>query len=147
MTDAQAYPPPGTLAYAEMQAAHYGEIPPHVPPAHTPEHLAPGPQPVEIPAGRSMAPIASLPPSDFLMSLTGFDEIAIAARFGQPLHTIREDPIAAGRALAFVHYRRAGQNDVDAHNAALSLTLREVTEFFVPEGDPADAEGNGVGAP
>lgn len=145
-TDAHAYPPPGTLAYAEMQAAHYGEIPPHVPPAHTPERLAPIVPPAEIPEGRSMAPIANLSPSDFLMSLTGFDEIAIAARFGQPLHTLRADPIAAGRALAFVHYRRAGQNDVDAHNAALGLTLREVSEFFLPEPDAPSAEGNDDGA-
>ena len=99
----------------------------------------------EIPEGRSMAPVSPLPPSELLMSLTGFDEIAIAAKFGEKITTLREDAIAAGRALAFVHYRRAGKNDVDAHHAALTLTLREVSEFFTPEpnADAASAEGNG----
>lgn len=103
------------------------------------------PQAPAIPEGRHMAPIATLPPSEFLMSLNGFDEIAIAARFGHPITALREDPIAAGRAMAFVHYRRTGQNDHDAHQAALSLTLREVSEFFQPE-DRASAEGNDDGA-
>jgi hypothetical protein len=134
------------MTYPTHPLGHPEAADAYVPPAHTPAHLTPGPQPAEIPAGRSMAPIASLPPSDFLMSLTGFDEIAIAARFGQTLTVLREDPIAAGRALAFVHYRRAGQNDVEAHNTALSLTLREVSEFFVPEPGDASAEGNGSGA-
>lgn len=98
-----------------------------------------------IPEGRSMAPRATLAPSEFLMSLTGFDEIAIAARFGEKISTMRgDDPILTGRALAFVHYRRAGQNDHDAHQAALALTLREVTEFFPPEAP--SAEGNESGA-
>lgn len=123
------------------QPPYYG--PPQVP-AHTPGHLAPQPSGPEIPDGRHMAPVSSLPPSEALMSLTGFDEIAIAARFGASISALRDDPIAAGRALAFVHYRRAGQNDVDAHNAALSLTLREVSEFHAPE--PPSAEGNEHGA-
>lgn len=130
-----------TNPYEPMPAAY-----PAQPPAHTPEHLAPQPPSPEIPEGRHMVPVTSLPPSEFLMSLTGFDEIAIAARFGAPLTALREDPIATGRAMAFVHYRRAGQNDVDAHNAALSLTLREVTEFFPPEPKAEDAEGNDDGA-
>lgn len=115
-------------------------------PAHTPAHLAPGAPPVEIPEGRHGAPVASLPPSEFLMSLTGFDEIAIAARFGEKITDLRADPIAAGRAMAFVHYRRAGANDHDAHNAALALTLREVSEFFQPEPVDASAEGNDAAA-
>lgn len=116
-------------------------------PAHTPEHLAPQPAAPQIPEGRHAAPISHMPPSEFLMSLTGFDEIAIAARFGEPVTKIqRADAMQAGRALAFVHYRRAGMNDHDAYNAALGLTLREVSEFFQPEPVAPDAEGNADGA-
>lgn len=107
-----------------------------------PQHAAP-----EIPEGRHMAPTAPLSPSEFLMSLNGFDEIAIAARFGTTLGALRrEDEITVGRALAFVHFRRCGQNDVDAHKTALTLTLREVVEFFAPEPTPEDAEGNAASA-
>jgi len=131
---------------------------PYSAPVHTPAHLAAQAAQAQayaeadafgsgqIPEGRHMAPVAALPPSEFLMSLTGFDEIAVAARFGRAVTALREDPIECGRALAFTHYRRAGMNDNDAHNAALSLTLREVTEFFPPEPVIASAEGNGDGA-
>ena len=115
-------------------------------PAHTPDHLAPQAPGPEIPEGRHMAPVSALPPSEALMSLTGFDEIAIAARFGQTISALRDDPISAGRALAFVHYRRGGMNDHDAHQAALGLTLREVSEFHTPEPQTPSAEGNAPGA-
>lgn len=106
--------------------------------------------PREIAFERRSDPIATLPPSEFLMGLNGFDEIAIAARFGEKVGALRNDPIALGRALAFIHYRRDGLNDAAAHEAALTLTLREVVEFFPPEAeddddqadDPASAEGN-----
>lgn len=150
-----------TNPYEPMPAApptdgrpEYAQVPQA--PAHTPSHLAAQAQAYaeadaftatsQIPEGRHMVPIAPLTPSDFLMSLNGFDEIAIAARFGTPLTALRRDPIAAGRAMAFVHYRRAGQNDHDAHHSALSLTLREVSEFFQPEPEAEDAEGNADGA-
>lgn len=125
--------------------------PPRYAAAPMPENLAaavgPGIHPTAIPEGRHMAPTAPLSPSEFLMSLNGFDEIAIAARFGTTLGALRrEDEITAGRALAFVHFRRCGQNDVDAHQAALMLTLREVVEFFPPEPTAEDAEGNAARA-
>ena len=87
------------------------------------------------------------PPSEMLMSLNGFDEIAIAARFGEKIGDLRNDPITCGRALAFIHYRRHGEKDADAYNAAMTLTLHEVShEFFAPEPkadeDDASAEGN-----
>lgn len=120
------YAPPHTPAHLAAQATSYAEA----------DAFASG----QIPEGRHMVPIAALPPSEFLMSLNGFDEIAIAARFGTSITALRNDPIAAGRAMAFVHYRRAGANDHDAHQSALGLTLREVSEFFQPE--PVSAEGN-----
>ena len=98
----------------------------------------------EIPEGRTSAPVSTLPPSEVLMSLTGFDEIAIAARFGEKIGALRDDPITCGRALAFVHYRRQGERDAEAHTTAMNLTMREVVEFFAPEVDDpeASAEGN-----
>lgn len=106
------------------------------------EQYSPAVQP--IPDGRHAAPVSALPPSEALMSLTGYDEIAIAAHFGATITDLREDPMAAGRALAFVHYRRDRDtypNDKAAHDAALALTLRQVVEFHAPEPKP-DAEGN-----
>lgn len=156
-TDGTAYVSPGADPIADqMRAALDAHLAAQAPPTHTPAHLAAQATSyaeahafgnAQIPEGRHMAPIAALPPSEFLMSLNGFDEIAIAARFGATLQTLRDDPVAAGRALAFTHYRRTGQNDHEAHQSALTLTLREVTEFFPPEPkDDASAEGNDDGA-
>jgi hypothetical protein len=77
-----------------------------------------------------------------LMSLNGFDEIAIAAHFGQKIADMRdEDAITTGRALAFVHLRRSGSHgtDRDAHTAALHLTMQEVMDYFTPEPKGDDA--------
>lgn len=101
----------------------------------------------EIPEGRRSAPTCAEPPSEVLMSLTGFDEIAITAHFGRTIGSMREeDAITTGRALAFVHFRRTGQRDKDAHEASMSLTMREVVEFFAPEPPPLSAEGNAPSA-
>lgn len=101
----------------------------------------------EIPEGRTSAPVSALPPSEVLMSLNGFDEIAIAIRYGKTIGEMREaDAITTGRALAFVHYRRDGMKDEAAYEASMTLTMREVVEFFAPEPKPAQAasaEGNG----
>lgn len=103
----------------------------------------------EIPEGRTSAPVAELPPGAFLMSFTGFDEIAVAAHFGAKVQDLRDDPITLGRALVFVHHRRAhrdqGVTDKDAYAAAMGLTMTQVTEYFPPEADTDDgasAEGN-----
>ena len=99
----------------------------------------------EIPEGRTTAPVSTMPPSEVLMSLNGFDEIAIAARFGEKIGNLREDPITCGRALAFVHYRRAGQKDQEAHEAAMTLTMRQVVEFFAPEVDDDPMSSRAIG--
>ncbi len=100
---------------------------------------------------RESPPVVDLPPSKYLFTLTGFDEIAIAARFGEKLSAIRaSDGLTLGRALAFVEYRRQGLNDKEAHDACLGLTLRQVVDYFPPEpkaepvdlADDASAEGN-----
>ena len=82
------------------------------------------------------------PPSVFLMSLNGFDEIAIASRYGAPILALRDDPIAGGRALAFVHMRRTGSTDTIAYEASMNLTMQEVMTYFAPEPKPTSAEGN-----
>lgn len=94
------------------------------------------------------APTCETPPGAFLMSLNGFDEIAIAARFGARITDLRDDPIAGGRALIFVHMRRLGRNDPDAFDACMGLTMQQVMEYFAPEpkADPASAEGNAPSA-
>lgn len=99
---------------------------------------------------------AAVPPGKYLMSLTGFDEIAIAANFGQKVTSLRqEDAVTVGRALAFVHYRReeGGRlRDKEAHEKAMSLTMQEVVDFFPPEpkdattADGADQDADGVAA-
>jgi hypothetical protein len=74
-----------------------------------------------------------MPPSRMIMSLTGFDEIAIAVRFGQKIGELREDAVTAGRAMAFVHKRRLGAKDGEAYEAAMTLTMQEVVDYFAPE--------------
>lgn len=88
------------------------------------------------------------PPSTFLMSLNGYDEIAIATHFGARITDLRDDPISGGRALAFVHQRRGGLRDPDAYAACMALTMQEVVDYFAPEpkSDPASAEGNAASA-
>lgn len=108
---------------------------------------APEPTVYDPETDRETPPHVDLPPSKYLFSLNGFDEIAVAARFGMSLAEIRgTDGIALGRALAFVQYRREGMNDHDAHEACLGLTLRQVVDYFPPEPKPAvddaSAEGN-----
>lgn len=88
------------------------------------------------------APVATQPPSKYLMSLTGFDEIAIAMHFGQKVTALRqEDAVTLGRALAFVHYRRNdGDNDKEAHRRAMELSMQAVVDFFPREAQRDDDE-------
>lgn len=89
----------------------------------------------------------SVPASKYLMALTGFDEIAIADRFGTKVTALRkEDAVTLGRALAFVHYRRnEGARDLDAYDRAMNLTMQQVVDFFPPE-PKADGETPGPDA-
>lgn len=84
--------------------------------------------------------VATAPPSKYLMSLTGFDEIAVAAHFGMKVTALRqEDAVTLGRALAFIHYRRnEAAPDREAHERAMNLTMQQVVDFFPPE---AKADG------
>jgi hypothetical protein len=88
---------------------------------------------------------------DLFMSLNGFDEIAVAQRFGAPIAALREDATTLGRALAFVDQRRKGLKDSEAYDAAMGLTIHVVShEYFQPEpkaDDPAAASAEGNGEP
>jgi len=116
--------------------------------------------PLYAPPQHAAAPAHPSPMTagDFLMTLNGFDEIAIAGKFNSTLSELRTEgrAIDLGRALAFVDFRRKGHNDPSAHEAALTLTIGEVVAYFTPEPKPAtvdpeasdlDAEGNVPSSP
>lgn len=76
---------------------------------------------------------------EFLHSLTGFDEIAVAQHFGRTVTDLgAKDQMMFGRALVFVALRRhRSMNDDDARNAALSMTFGDATSFFAEESEDA----------
>lgn len=72
-------------------------------------------------------------------SLTGFDELAIAAQFGRTVTQLAEqDPTMFGRALVFVVKRRDGASDGEAKDAAFEMTLKDLNENFFAT--PSDDE-------
>lgn len=78
---------------------------------------------------------------DFTLTLNGFDELAIARYFEADLSDLRSSPFRFLRALVFVHQRRQGLKDKDAHLYAMELTMGGVDAYFpdaVPEVDPED---------
>lgn len=69
-------------------------------------------------------------------SLTGFDEIAIAQRFGRTVTDLAQhDSTMFTRALVFVIKRRDGATDDGAWDAALGLSLKDVSTFFATDTD------------
>lgn len=120
--DPTAYP------FAEPPRAAYPGTP--EPPAHMRQEGMGLPEAPPVEAPRYSC---DLPPSRMIMSLTGFDEIAIAVRFGQKIGELREDAVTAGRAMAFVHMRRLGAKDVEAYEGAMNMTMQEVVDYFAPE--------------
>ena len=76
--------------------------------------------------------VVSITSDEMLDSLTGFDEVAISKWFGD-IAGLVEGGSMFGRSLVFVMKRREGASDADAHGAAMSLTLREVNDYFADE--------------
>ena len=70
-------------------------------------------------------------------SLTGFDEIAIARSFHNDFQSLT--PTMTARALYFTLQRRAGRNDADAYNDAMTATILHVNDSF------SDSEESGKG--
>jgi hypothetical protein len=85
---------------------------------------------------------------DYVKSLTGFDEIAIARAFdGADMSALSKRPSTLLRACVFVDQRRKGLRDPEAYQAALTLTLDELEQYFpdaedevMPE-EPVTAQG------
>jgi hypothetical protein len=64
-------------------------------------------------------------------SLTGFEEIGIAAHFGQEWSDLAEaKPAMFLRALVFTLHTRQGTTAPEAKTQALTLTLKQVNESF-----------------
>lgn len=78
-------------------------------------------------------------PNDMFESLTGFDEIAIAAHFGDKITALHADPFAFLRALAFVDKRRGGASDREAYEAAMNLSISETQTYFADDEAEDDA--------
>lgn len=88
--------------------------------------------------------MSAMTAGDFMESLTGFDEIAIAQRFGRTVSDLAQnDATMFTRSLVFVAKRREGASDDDAWQAALGLPMKEVSIFFT---EPAE-EDSGKGEP
>lgn len=86
-------------------------------------------------------------------SLNGFDEIAIEQKYGLELEALQEKPLKLMRALAFIIFRREGQDDAEALESSQTLTLGSLEEFFATDEDEVDPEeptteaGKGDGSP
>lgn len=82
--------------------------------------------------------------TEIFESLTGFEEIAIAQRFGRTvLDLAGNDQTMFGRSLVFASKRRDGANDEDAWQAAMSMPLKEINGLVVDVEDDEDAAGKG----
>ncbi|HET6915737.1 MAG TPA: hypothetical protein VFH56_06560 [Acidimicrobiales bacterium] len=85
--------------------------------------------------------------SDLFESLTGFEEIAIAQRFGRTvLDLASSDQTMFGRALVFAGTRREGATDDDAWQTAMEMPLKQVQEL-VAEADEDESLESGKAEP
>jgi hypothetical protein len=81
-------------------------------------------------------PAKKLTPLEVADSVTGFDEMSVSQHFGKPLSDLQlTDASMWGRALVFVLKRREGLDDDDARNAALGMTIKDISDSF---GDDSD---------
>jgi hypothetical protein len=100
-----------------------------------------GPAPAPEPDDRMTA-------SEFLDSLTGFDELAIAKAFGKPIEDMGGGVSMGGRALVFVVKRRDGMKDAAAYEYAMNLPGSKIDDHFRPGDDeklPGSETGKGDG--
>ncbi|KRF19663.1 hypothetical protein [Nocardioides sp. Soil796] len=83
---------------------------------------------------------------EFIESLTGFEEIAIAKAFGDEVFNLAQNKETMFvRALVFVHFKREGSNDPEAKKQALSMTLKAAQSMFADEDDTAVQMESGEG--
>lgn len=85
-------------------------------------------------------PQTDMTADETVLSLTGFDEIAIATAFRADISALRESPFQFLRALIFVDQRRKGAKDAEAFQAAMNLTVADLNAYF-PDARADGAEG------
>lgn len=72
--------------------------------------------------------------NEMLESLTGYEEIAIREAFGHEITELLDTSYTtAARALVLVDAARKGQAAKDAKQTALSMTIKQVNDFFVED--------------
>lgn len=72
--------------------------------------------------------------NEMLESLTGYEEIAIREAFGASISDLLEAAYTtAGRAMVLVDAQRKGQSAKDAKKTALSMTIKQVNDFFAAD--------------
>jgi hypothetical protein len=76
-------------------------------------------------------------------SITGFDQVAVRARFHDRLENLMDDGLMFMRVMYFVHLRRQGAKDADALNQAMALPLSELTDLF-ETGDDGEEDSDSV---
>jgi len=76
-------------------------------------------------------------------SLTGFDELAIEARFGKSVTDL--SPTISMRAMTFITNRRGGMNDKDAYRESMEPTLKMITAMFRGADQDGDQDGDSEG--
>ncbi|GAB3663474.1 hypothetical protein GCM10027596_26680 [Nocardioides korecus] len=114
------------------QAPHYypgGDAAPSYPPT-----LGDAPQPAQTPAEAATAVAREgYDVEEVVGSLNGFDELAVKKAFGTPVGELEGTFML--RACAFVLFKRQGQSDREAYDAAMTLTLTQCDEMFVGHED------------
>ena len=83
---------------------------------------------------------SELTPSEMFLTLNGFDEIAIAQRFGVDVSEMTKTPGMFVRALIFVSERRDGVKDGEAFKAAMEMPFGTAQEYFEPEPEDDESE-------
>lgn len=77
--------------------------------------------------------------SDMVGSLTGYEEVAIEERFGEPVGRLMRAALTkAGRALIFIEEQRKGAKPADAYKTAMGMRLTDVNDCFFDEDEDED---------
>lgn len=79
--------------------------------------------------------------SEVFESMTGYEEVAIMQTFGANPQEVDEFGNTAlvgtllGRSMVFILQRRDGKSDMDAYDAAMSLSTPALLDYFAKDGD------------
>lgn len=98
------------------------------------------PEPVSTPepVAELVLPQHELTAQEMFDDLSGFDEIAIARRFGTPVNELGKSPIQFARALVFIDLRRKGSTDGEAYKAAQDMKVGQIKHYFKPDPQPTE---------